>query len=397
MSFVGSLGTYLPPWGSEHVRAAGNDEDAVTMAIEAGRAALSTGVPVSRVVLVTRDIPLIEGGSSAVLLAGLGLDPDIEVTERLGGAPAALDAIAGARPHTLVVAVDIAPAGAAAALVGESGVAIRPKARLAGSLPVRTRDTGGGVHDYGDPRLLRERGTLKSVRAATTETPRAVAGIDHRTATALCGDSAPRLNTAGASAALFALAWMVETGTHGMLLGVEQASVTGLAVDSGTAPVHRIEPRPRQLPETVLTPGRDIPISLAAYDRAFEAKLGWRASRDPSTGELHFPPRLIVDDRGELLENSELVALPRTGVVYTGVTVRVPVPGLHSPYSLVIVELDDVGVRALVTTTGTEPGSVTIGDRGRVVLRRVAVRSGVPDYGYAFLADSAYEEQEHVA
>jgi uncharacterized protein len=34
--------------------------------------------------------------------------------------------------------------------------------------------------------------------------------------------------------------------------------------------------------------------------------------------------------------------------------------------------------------TGAEPGTVAIGDRGRLALRRVAMRSGVPDYGYAF-------------
>ena len=57
----------------------------------------------------------------------------------------------------------------------------------------------------------------------------------------------------------------------------------------------------------------------------------------------------------------ELVPLPRTGTVYTEMTVHMPVPGLRTPYSLVIVELDDVEVRALVKVTGAEPGSV--GDR----------------------------------
>jgi len=60
------------------------------------------------------------------------------------------------------------------------------------------------------------------------------------------------------------------------------------------------------------------------------------------------------------------------------------VPGLKTPYALVIVELDEVGVRALVKVTGAEPDTVNIGDRGRLLLRRVALRSGVPDYGYAF-------------
>jgi uncharacterized protein len=66
------------------------------------------------------------------------------------------------------------------------------------------------------------------------------------------------------------------------------------------------------------------------------------------------------------------------------VTVEIPVPGLRTPYSLVIVELDDVDVRALAKVTGAAPGTVAIGDRGRLALRRMAVRSGVPDYGYAF-------------
>ena len=49
-----------------------------------------------------------------------------------------------------------------------------------------------------------------------------------------------------------------------------------------------------------------------------------------------------------------------------------------------IVELDGVDVRALVKVTGAAPGAVDIGARGRLALRRVAVRSGVPDYGYTF-------------
>ncbi|WP_371541442.1 hypothetical protein OG266_00775 [Streptomyces sp. NBC_00554] len=48
------------------------------MAVEAGRAALAAAgaAGVAHVVLVTRDLPLLEGGNSAALLAGLGLPPD---------------------------------------------------------------------------------------------------------------------------------------------------------------------------------------------------------------------------------------------------------------------------------------------------------------------------------
>jgi uncharacterized protein len=148
--------------------------------------------------------------------------------------------------------------------------------------------------------------------------------------------------------------------------------------------VIRREPAAQPLPEGTVTPGADLAISLAAYERAFEAKVRWEAGKYPGSPELDFPPRYRVGDDCALDTGYELVPLPRTGTVYTEATVEIPVPGMRSPYSLVIVELDGTDVRALVKVTGAAPGSVDIGDRGRMALRRVAVRSGVPDYGYAF-------------
>ncbi|HVW45064.1 MAG TPA: OB-fold domain-containing protein [Amycolatopsis sp.] len=384
MTQVSSVGTYLPCWGSPARRQVGDDEDVLTLAVEAGRAALEGAAGAERVILISRELPLLEGGNSAVLLAGLGLDPELEVSERLGGAPAALDALSSARPRTLVIGADLEPAGAAAVLTSGEGLSVRAATRLTRSLPVRTRDASGAVHDYGDPRLLRERGLLASVAAAGGEKPVAVAGTDRKQALSLCTGTPPELPTLGASAAFFALAALADAGITGTLLGTEQASLTGIVVETGPARVNRREPPARPVPRGKYTPGSEIPISLAAYERAFEAKLRWEAARHPGSDELDFPPRYRVGQDGSLSSDYELVPLPRTGTVYTGVTVHVPVPGLKTPYSLVIVELDEVGVRALVKVTGTEPGTVDIGDRGRMVLRRVAVRSGVPDYGYAF-------------
>lgn len=394
MPHVASIGTYLPCWGTDTARVTGDDEDAITLAVEAGRAALADGGAVERLVVVSRDLPLTEGSNAAVLLAGLGLDPELEVVERLGGAPAALDALSSARPRTLVIGADAGEAklgppygaGAVAVLTADAGLAIRTAARIARSLPVRTRDAGV-VHDYGDPRLLHERGLLASQVAAWAQTPVMLAGVGHQRAAELCsGDPAP-LPTVGASSGLFALAALAQTGTSGPLLAVEQASLSGITVGDGSKAqvgVHRREPAPRPLPDGVRTPGADLPISLAAYERAFEAKVRWEAGRHPGSDELDFPPRYRVGDDSTLSTTYERVELPRVGTVYTEVTVQMPVPGLVTPYSLVIVELDDVGVRALVKVTGAPAGGVWIGDRGRLVLRRVAVRSGVPDYGYAF-------------
>lgn len=393
MPYVASVGTYLPCWGTANHRVPGDDEDAITLAVEAGRAALDGSAAVERVVLVSRDLPLLESSNAAVLLAGLSLDPELEVDARLGGAPAAIDALSSARPRTLVIGVDLDPAGAAAVLTADNGLWVRTAARVARSLPVRTRSVVGDVHDYGDPRLLHERGLIASLGAAWLDTPAALAGVDHATAAELCiGDPAP-LPTTGASSGLFALAAMAEAGKRGPLVAVEQASLSGLTVvgcgreeHSGncSAQLHRREPAARAVPEGAVVSGADIPISLAAYERAFEAKVRWEAGKYTDSDELDFPPRYRLDDDGRLSTHYERVPLPRTGSVYTETTVHIPVPGLKTPYSLAIVELDGVGVRALVKVTGAEPGTVGIGARGRLVLRRVAVRSGVPDYGYAF-------------
>jgi uncharacterized OB-fold protein len=390
MAYVASIGTYLPCWGTSARRVPGDDEDALTLAVEAGRAALADRARPQRVVLVSRDLPLLEGGNAAVLLAGVGLDPEIEVSEILGGAPAVLDSLSSARPHTLVIGADTGSAGAAAALVDSEGVHLRPVARISRSLPVRTRDASGTVHDYGDPRLLRERGLRASLAAAGPVEPVVLAGVDARQSAAVGVGRSAELPTTGASSALFALAALVQAGTTGGLFAADQASVTGVEVGDGAATVQRNERAPRPVPEGTRTAGAEIPVSLAAYDRAFDAKTRWEAGRHPGRDELDFPPRYRLDQDGSLRGDYALVPLPRTGTVYTGVTVHVPVPGLTTPYSLVIVELDEVGVRALVTVTGTEPGTVRIGDRGRLVLRRVALRSGVPDYSYAFRPDDGF-------
>ena len=53
MPFITAIGTYLPCWGCDVRRNAGDDEDAITLAVEAGRAALRGGAAVENVVLVS--------------------------------------------------------------------------------------------------------------------------------------------------------------------------------------------------------------------------------------------------------------------------------------------------------------------------------------------------------
>jgi uncharacterized protein len=388
LAMIQSIGTYLPAWGTAASRVAGEDEDVVTMAVAAGLGAVASVDPASvcRVVLVSRDLPLLEGGNSAALLAGLGLAASTEVHEELGGAPAALEAVAAAPPGTLVIGSDdTSGAGAAAVLCGSGGPGLSLVSRISRSLPVVTRDAHGAVTDYGDPRLLRERGVGESLRqAGLAGKVAAVAGLGRREAAPLTERDPPRLPTSGASAAVFALAVVGEGGVGGRLLAVEQAAVAAVDLGRGKVDVSRHEPAPSSMPPGQRSAGPDISVSLAAYERAFDAKLRLEAARCRTCGTLSYPHRYRCLGCGSE-DPAELVELPRDAEVYTTATVHVPVPGLVTPYTLVLAELGDSGVRVLVRLTGAPAGAVAIGDRGHLVFRKVAVRSGVPDYGYAFL------------
>ena len=84
---IAAIGTYVPPWGGAVARLAGDDEDVVTMAVQAGRAALSRAdAGVHHVVLVTCELPLLEGGNGARSSPGLGLPASTTVVEQVGGA-----------------------------------------------------------------------------------------------------------------------------------------------------------------------------------------------------------------------------------------------------------------------------------------------------------------------
>ncbi len=191
---IAAIGTYLPPWGSPAARVPGRDEDAVTMAVQAGRAALGAGgAGVDHVVFVTRDLPLLEGGNGAALVAGLGLPATTAVVEQIGGGPATLDALLVAAAGTLVIGADTGTgSGAAAALVGDGdGLRLAPVARVLRSLPVRARGRDGEVHDYDDPRLVRERGMRSALTDAGIERKAVAAvGLSAKDAAALCeGDA----------------------------------------------------------------------------------------------------------------------------------------------------------------------------------------------------------------
>ncbi len=314
------------------------------MAVEAGRAALDAGGAVERVVLVSRDLPPVESSNAAVLLAGLGLDPELEVDERLGGAPATLDAVSSARPRSLIIGVDLDPAG-------RRGDPDR-RPRTAGA------HRGAGGPQPAGPHPQRRRGGARLRRSA----------------------AAARAGIAG-----IAVGSVVGHARRGRRRGVRQ----GHGAVRGHAPTYAdlwskcriIRPRKpyrvryhrplgcgragksfrdhgrrwRGSGESTRTGGTSV-AGRRGHPRRGSADLAGRLrtrlrsqsavgkqADTPAATELDFPPRYRVGEDCSLSTDYELVPLPKTGTVYTEATVRIPVPGLRSPYSLVIVELDERG------------------------------------------------------
>lgn len=395
MTHIDSIGSYLPPWSMGDRRVKGPDEDALTMAVAAGRAA-DPDASAARVVLVSRNFPLLEGGNGAVLLAALSLPADTPVAEVLGGAPAVLEQVVSASPGVLVIGADDndTAVGAAAVLTGNGNTTLTPAARQTRSLPLLARSDDGSRHAYPDPRLQRQvgvRATLARLALDGKPAVAAVAGVPAaQIADGFNTSAAVEEPAASAAGVIRALASAVDRGAPGLVLAVEQAtvSVAELAVSGPPPRIARDEPTTRELPDLQIAEGVGIPISMPAYARAFEPKIRWEAAvfdeRPGIDSTPQFPPRVRVDNAGGLADTYRLEPLPRTGTVYTHTTIRIPVPDLPSPYSLAVVQLDGSSVRVLLKVTGVPAGEATIGQAGSVVLRKIATRTGIPDYGYAF-------------
>lgn len=387
---ISALAIYRPTWADERGRRqVGPDEDVATLAVSAGRLLGDQLRDVERVVLVTRRPDALLGTTPEVVLEGLGLDPATPLVERLGGAPATVDALLSSSAGTLVLAVDPrAPAAAAAALLGPGPLTVMRSGELRHSIPVRTLPLPGADDlVYDDPRLLRERGWKRVVRELGVEPgnrPVAVAGISAGDAAKLAPGALQGVLETEATSALLVLAGLARAQQDARLIAVENGH--GVAADvrvSGDVPVVTQERRPLVSPATwAPSVPADIPASLAAYERAFEAKVGLKAGVC-SCGEKHHPPRARCQSCGAQ-DSQHLEILPREATIYSVVTVRAGVPGMTVPYSLAVVDLEGTGLRLLAHVTDDQPGSTSIGAPGQMVLRRVAVRAGVPDYGYAF-------------
>jgi uncharacterized protein len=399
---VSALATYRPSWTDPRGhRRLGPDEDVATLAVSAGRLLAGRLSEVVRVVLVTRRPDALLGTAAEVVLEGLGLDPATPVVEQVGGAPATVEALLASGPGTLVIGVDPrTPAAAAAALVGPGPIVLEPRKAVRYSVPVRTVPLPGATDlTYDDPRLLRERGWKRVAREVAGDLADlggavAVAGVPAPDAAKLLRGVTHGVAETEAASALIVLAALAEDREDARLVAVENGFAVAVDVSVNGFPVVVAGERAAHAAPADWAPSvpGEIPASPAAYERAFEAKVGLKAGVC-TCGRQHCPPRAQCMSCGEL-DQQTLEPLPRTAAVYSVVTVRAGVPGKTVPYSLAVVDVADTDVRVLAHVTDAVPGSVAIGSPGQLVLRRVAVRAGVPDYGYAFQPDEFQTEEQ---
>jgi uncharacterized protein len=383
---VAALGLYRPVWEEDGRRLIGTDEDVTTMAVAAGRAALDgRGSQVTRVVLVTAEPDTVQGLATSVIRLGLEVGAQVPVEFRLGGGPAALEALASAQSGTLVIGVDVADdAMAGATLLTDGGVPVTLAGRADVSLPMRVRRVGSPANDvYADVRVERELGWAPAVRSLAPRPGFFLAGVPAREASRFGASELASSAARGAAAPIGLLAALIANPAAGRLIAVDAGTATAVDVGTGTAEV-REDIRP-PIPATrrpALTGEQaDVAFSMPAHVRAVQARVGLVAARCVC-GTVSYPPRVHCLRCGRQSETQPL-ELSRFGEVYTAVTVWTPVPGLPGPYTLAVVSIDDSPVRVLARVTDGADGC-SIGDRGQLVLRRLAIREGVSDYGYSF-------------
>jgi len=393
MSYVVSLGQYQPVWEEGGQRVTGPDEDLITLAVAAGRLALGGHNPPQRVVLLSAEPEYLDGVPLPVLLRGLDLSPEVPAELRVGGAPAVLDAVASAAPGTLVIGVSTGRGAAAgAALVHDRGMLLEDRSTVANSLPMRVQSVHAHqTHVYADGRVERELGWKPTIEAlAGGHDKPMVVGIDAKDAKRLGGriiDGIP----AGAAGPLFALGGMAEQLEGGRLVAIDAAigaAVTASAVGEITVTRDVRPPLPAAARPRLVGAELTIPFSMPSYERAVVEKLTLTAMRCPQCGTEAYPRRERCITCGRM-GDGEAFRLPRSGEIYSTVTVYAPVPGVPTPRALAIVSLLPTTVRVLAVVTDATPDAARIGGRGELVLRLVAIREGVPDYGYAFRPEVA--------
>jgi uncharacterized OB-fold protein len=391
--FISHASLYEPAWVDESgglVR--GHDEDTVTLGVAAALPIIRDGVQVEAIYLVSSKPVFLDGSSEAVLNSALGLI-DCPVFELVGSEAVLLTVIGKASPGDLIIAVENEKnAFSGAVFINDSnGVAVKLLVNKVASLPVVTRKSGESrTRDYGDSRLQRDVGTiplldhLKDSVISMGSTLTFLTGIDQALVKkfGVAGEISNKRCSVGVPAPIQAVLDCVLLGitckiaaiskANGSVIEVSPASKVKTFIDSTKIKTICVEKT---------TEEKSLPISLAAYSRSFSSKVG-RLAKKCLCGEVSFPPKFLCGNCGSS-DVGSIVPLGHDAEVYTMTKICVDVPGKQSPYVVAVVDTGS-GVKELVSVTELTGRPMAIGSQGTLVLRVIAEREGIPDYGYSF-------------
>ncbi len=107
------------------------------------------------------------------------------------------------------------------------------------------------------------------------------------------------------------------------------------------------------------------------------------AAKCKTCGKIFFPPRLVCNKCGS--EKFEQIVLPENGEIVTFTIIRVAPAQFETevPYAIAIVELEN-GVRLTTQVVDCDPDNLVIGDKVKLVFRKVQRegKTGILLYGY---------------
>jgi 3-hydroxy-3-methylglutaryl CoA synthase/uncharacterized OB-fold protein len=427
------------------------DEDALTLAVDAGLGALAAaGIAASGVDGlwwgVTRP-PFAEGPSHAVLASALGLSRQSGGALMAGSPHSGMDAVlaaadavvAGSARVALVITSDaLVPglgtgfearcgAGAAAVVLAAEGGSAAITARVTRTQPLLDRyrgDTETATRDLYDPRLFREEMFLPvvrevgehlaafDVRAWSLPDPdgRLGASVARQIGATLAssdvyaevGDTAAAAALLGGIGALDVAGAVAIVGTGGGrttgIIVTADAPVPGAALVAGLLATGRpatyaevLRARNQLVPAGEVIP-MGVPPESALFARGAEEMLQLLGGRCTDCGTINTPPSIhpaCIACGGAKMEP---VPLARRGVVHTFIINQTMPAPFVAPLPIAVVDLDD-GARIMLQVVGDGQG-LEIGTPVELVLRRYAHERGVPVYGWKAKALSATSSTE---
>jgi uncharacterized OB-fold protein len=421
-------------------RVCGSDQDAVTIAVEAGAQALAawTGDPadIDGLFISVAHGPALAGPYTQVIREALGLSPAVKAVTFEGTGVGGIEALQGA-----IDAVSSGSLTAAVVIAAEEGG--DPMARRsAGAAALVVTGSEDVERTVGVEELVRRSSLTHESWRPSAESPRepdfrfvqhryralAQAALEELPANHGCDDivfaggtraehSSIRATFPVADSGFRGITDAEDFGTAGPLVAILEAAsafpdrrVALVAQGGGQLVVLRLRTPAAPTPEFAwhdaaagdlppagsdeIGPALSLPAESPFFARAWNESLRLEAAKCGNCGQIVYPPsqRTICPAcRGRVFAPYRL---PRAGTVFTHIDNRFLPTGFPARVVFVLGELED-GYRFWAPMPAEIRGEdVAIGDPVELRLRRYTVRDGLPVYGMKFVPAQPHEDTE---